>query len=382
MAYIFDASKGESPESVAYKRQIAARLMGGIGNRGANSVGEGIGNALASLGAGFSARSWNKNADTAEQTGRAGASARQEAIRNALMTGQTPDPSALMDLAADPWAGSGAQSIANTYLGQHIKQNDPSHKLDMQYRQAQIDKLRSDAANPGGDESFFGNPVAIQNADGTISYGQMGNKGTFRPIQLPEGQSFAPPTKKIDAGTEELLVDQSGNVVARIPKNIEGAKAAEVVGKDLGESKALLESMNSKMPGLQQVVTNLSDLAGKATYTMAGQALDAGRRQAGMEPRESAVARAEYTAIVDNQILPLLRDTFGAQFTAAEGERLGRTLGDPDKSPAEKQALLTAFIEQKKRDIEALSARTGQAAPASPPGGKRLKFNPATGDFE
>ena len=244
-------------------------------------------------------------------------------------------------------------------------------------RKAQIQKLQREAAN--GDESFFGNPVAIQDKNGDISYGQIGNRGTFKPIQLGEGQTFAPPTKTIDAVTENLLMDQAGNVIARIPKNLAAAEEQKVAGKSRGETQSELSSLSSKMPGLYGVVDRLQELAKTATYTRAGKFLDAAGRELGMEPREGAVARAEYTAIVDNQILPLLRDTFGAQFTAEEGQRLARTLGDPDKSPTEKSALLRAFIEQKERDIQAMQNRLGGAARD---GGKRLRFNPQTGELE
>jgi hypothetical protein len=64
-------------------------------------------------------------------------------------------------------------------------------------------------------------------------------------------------------------------------------------------------------------------------------------------------------AMVDNQVLPMLRDTFGAQFTVKEGETLRATLGDPDKTPAEKKAVLEAFIEQKIRNIEATAKQGG-----------------------
>lgn len=138
-----------------------------------------------------------------------------------------------------------------------------------------------------------------------------------------------------------------------------------------GEALATYDSMSSKMPGLETVISQLDGLAEKATYTMGGQALDAGMRQLGMEPRESAVARQQYISMVDNQILPLLRDTFGAQFTQKEGETLRATLGDPDRAPKEKQAILKAFIEQKRRDIEALARQTGQQAPSMPGGGNR-----------
>jgi hypothetical protein len=101
---------------------------------------------------------------------------------------------------------------------------------------------------------------------------------------------------------------------------------------------------------------------------------DLGRKQIGMDPREAAVARAEYISTVDNQVLPLLRDTFGAAFTQKEGDTLRATLGDPDKSPQEKQVVLKSFIEQKRRDLQALAAQSGQAPVAPPSTGGSVTF--------
>ena len=94
---------------------------------------------------------------------------------------------------------------------------------------------------------------------------------------------------------------------------------------------------------------------------------DGANNRGEVDPREAAVAREQYIATVNNQILPMLRDTFGAQFTVQEGESLKATLGAPNKSPQEKQAVLKAFIEQKKRDVEALGIQSGQITPS--PGG-------------
>ena len=270
----------------------------------------------------------------------------------------------LMQAASNPWLNENQRSVVNMLLQQKMQGMDPSRQLDMDYKRAQIDAMNRKAQGLDNDETFFGNPVPIQNQDGTISYGQIGNKGTFRPIQLGEGQSFAPPTKTIDTGTETILVDQAGNVISRTLKQNREEASQKAIGTAEGQSQAETQSeynsITSKMPGLYQVVDRLSSLADKATYTTGGQMLDWGMKELGMDPREAAVARAEYMVIVDNQILPLLRDTFGAQFTAEEGLRLAKTLGDPDKSPTEKHALLRAFIEQKERDIQGLSTRLGR----------------------
>jgi hypothetical protein len=160
-----------------------------------------------------------------------------------------------------------------------------------------------------------------------------------------------------------LTLDQAITIARR--GNAEYAAAGAKRGAASGEAQAALASSQSKMPGLEAVVRQLDELSEKATYTLAGQAVDSMRRQAGAEPREAAVARKQYISMVDNQILPLLRDTFGAQFTQKEGESLKATLGDPDASPKEKQAVLKAFIEQKRRNIEAMAAEAG-SSPAAP----------------
>ena len=133
------------------------------------------------------------------------------------------------------------------------------------------------------------------------------------------------------------------------------------------EATAAYDSLNSKMPGLRAVVSELGELAKKATYTMTGQLFDNIMRETGQMPSKGAQARTKYMAMVDNQVLPLLRDTFGAAFTVQEGESLRATLGAPDKSPVEKQAVLEAFIEQKARDLEAMQRRLPGQSPSAPP---------------
>lgn len=137
---------------------------------------------------------------------------------------------------------------------------------------------------------------------------------------------------------------------------------AKVSGKETGEATAMLADMEASMPRLEVVVSELSNLGKKATYTMAGQAANAARRQLGMSVGEGAIARKEYISKVDNEILPLLRQTFGAQFTQKEGESLKATLGDPNASAEEKDAVLRSFIETKYGQIAGLKRRTGAPA--------------------
>ena len=69
-------------------------------------------------------------------------------------------------------------------------------------------------------------------------------------------------------------------------------------------------------------------------------------------------------AIITNQTLPLLKETFGAAFTETEGKRLEASFADPDATHEERLAQLDAFLNQKVRTIETkqrqLDANKGQ----------------------
>ncbi len=71
---------------------------------------------------------------------------------------------------------------------------------------------------------------------------------------------------------------------------------------ETNEDQQLIE-MSRNLPGLYDVVDELFALADVATYTAAGRAADELAKQAGLPASEGARARAEYIAIVDNQVL-------------------------------------------------------------------------------
>ena len=113
------------------------------------------------------------------------------------------------------------------------------------------------------------------------------------------------------------------------------------------------------MPGVTKVVEQLRGLSKIATFTVAGKAKDESLKQLGLPMSKGGIARAKYMAVVDNQILPLLRDTFGAAFTVEEGKSLRATLGDPDMSPGQKLSVLDAFIAQKDENVSAIKRQLG-----------------------
>lgn len=146
------------------------------------------------------------------------------------------------------------------------------------------------------------------------------------------------------------------------PRIQRAVKEAEQAAASRGESLSELNRAEAALPGIREVVNKLTTLADVATYTEGGKAFDQIVKQLGFGSTGGATARAQMLSIVDNQVLPLLRDTFGAAFTEKEGERLTKTLMDPDATPETKKAQLNSFIEQKMRDIETKRRVAGEAA--------------------
>lgn len=200
----------------------------------------------------------------------------------------------------------------------------------------------------------------------------------YQPIQTADGiYAFNARTGKV----EKVESPVGGGAVVgaqydpALQGRISGAKATGTeTGKATGEAITNLADINSMMPRFESLTKELSDLGKKATYTMAGQAVDAGKRQLGMKVGDPAVARKEYISKVDNEVLPLLRQTFGAAFTVEEGKSLRATLGDADASPEEKDAMLRTFIQTKKQQVESLQRRTGgvNQQPQAPSGGAKF----------
>lgn len=368
-----NGQKITSPEQAARSRKVAEALM----NRpAANSWQTG----LANLTNGVAGLLQEGRVAEAETAGRE----RAGGLFSDLAVNQ--DPNSIIAALTSPdaaWASPAQTSIASALLNSGLERQDPMY-------QAQLAKLQAEAANGGqGSESFFGNIVPMQDAQGNVVLGQASNQGNWQPLQGAEGFSPAPTTKQIDTGTEIITQDIYGNELFRTPKqNREAAYETGfggVEGKTDAENVALAESVQSKMPGLRSVIDELTSLADTATYTQSGQVMDSVKRELGLPVGEGAIDRASYIAIVDNQVLPLLKDTFGAAFTVAEGQSLRATLGDPNKSPQEKKAILDAFIQQKERDVAAMQRKAPGGAVdqgANAPAPVVRVFNPATGRLE
>lgn len=171
-----------------------------------------------------------------------------------------------------------------------------------------------------------------------------------RIAQDPElSQRVADLEKQTQVAKEEGKLETQRQMLPEIRSSI---KEAELAAEAEGEALSEYGRAQAAMPGLQEVVGKLKTLSDVATYTMGGRAFDTVVKELGFGATEGATARAKMESLVSNQILPLLRDTFGAQFTERESEQLRKTMLDIDAAPEQKKEILDSFIEQKMRDLE------------------------------
>ena len=163
---------------------------------------------------------------------------------------------------------------------------------------------------------------------------------------------YEAPGSAVVAGVPNVVNRSSDNLGVLTPLSTigdESASASQISkAKEEGSQKSKLQ-----WAGQVDTVGELKELAVMATSTLGGRAWDVIVKESGFASTKGATARAKFIAIVNNQVLPLLKQTFGGSFSIQEGQELKASMGDPDASPTEKMAQLQAFIDQKYRTMEA-----------------------------
>lgn len=122
--------------------------------------------------------------------------------------------------------------------------------------------------------------------------------------------------------------------------------------KKESEAAERLQNQEEIYESSKQIADKLVKLADEATYSLAGRGLDLGAYALGFGTKGS-VAREAYTQTVANELIPKLKQMLGGQFTEKDREALMGTLGNPNNTPAEKKAAITAYMETRLRDLQA-----------------------------
>lgn len=129
--------------------------------------------------------------------------------------------------------------------------------------------------------------------------------------------------------------------------------------KNRAETEQKAKALEAGLPAFEEMAKQLNEVGKDATYTNVGQGYDWVVRNLGLGATEGAKARERYRQIVNNELLPKLRETFGGQLSDAERESLLSTLGNVDLSPQEREQAVASFIESKKRQLEGYKRQLG-----------------------
>lgn len=193
-----------------------------------------------------------------------------------------------------------------------------------------------------------------------ITYEQALNKARGKGKELGTSEAIVETSESVGSAeadkagkkkTAEVVAEYTAKI-AKAPELAEKIAIANKRGASRGDNIVSLDEQRANMPMLEDTVATLKELAPLATHTMVGRLYNAGARELGFKVPEGATARVAYQGTIDNVVLPLLKATFGAQFTEKEGAKLAATLGDVNVSPEEKVAALDAFMTQKRRELE------------------------------
>ena len=172
-----------------------------------------------------------------------------------------------------------------------------------------------------------------------------GGTGSIKNIEYLVGQGYTP-----EQAANMVFSGQNPAVAGLGEKGYN--KYTETTGKNLAEDEEQLRNLEANLPALQEMVTELHDLANKATYTATGRAINKAQTELFGRSTQGDVAAKGYETRVNQNLLPLLRQTFGAAFTEKDREQLQKTLGDPTAHPDINHDALQSFIRNKQREIE------------------------------
>lgn len=262
-----------------------------------------------------------------------------------LPTETTDEGIALID------AGQGDQVIAA--LGDNVNLYNQQQGRGKSAGQREFDNLVSVAQDP--------NATELERNSANRALGNLAKVSSSATERIAQDDELG--RLVVDQAGAEAKAKEVGKSKVQLkfkPKINKAVKLAEKEAIERGDVLTELGRMEASLPGVKEVVSELLELSDIATSTLGGKAFDFVVKQSGFGSTKGATAKAKMEAIVDNQVLPLLKETFGAAFTASEGEALKASLVDPDSSPAQRKAQLDAFLAQKERNVRAKQNQVNQ----------------------
>lgn len=232
------------------------------------------------------------------------------------------------------------------------------------------------------------NPVQAYDAEGNPTILLPRTDGTVTRPAMPDGVTLTPRTREINTGTEILTVDQGGRVLQRRPMDVAGREAEERVGQqrgsDIAAAPQALRTADQSLQAIDGIMNHpaLRLATGATAFTGALPGTP-------MMDFRSRVEQLQGQAFL--QAFESLRG--GGAITEIEGRKATDAIARLNRSVSAadfRQALgeVRDVIAAGRERAQARMPRDNAAPPGSPanpapgPAAPRLRFNPATGDFE
>jgi hypothetical protein len=163
-------------------------------------------------------------------------------------------------------------------------------------------------------------------------------------------------TKQVAESEATIAGAKEGATLDVKSKKLPAIESAIQKAKDLAKQEGIaftdLNRSKAALPSLEKTIGELKTLAPIATSTLAGRGFDALAKELGFGATKGSTAKVKFTSLIQNQILPLLKPTFGGNTSDNELNQLKLTLADPNDAPENKIAALDAFLSQQKLKIE------------------------------
>jgi len=289
---------------------------------------------------------------------------------------------AILQAMTSPYVSDQTRQIATllfkSQMDQQAKANDPMRQLQMEALRAKIAKDQG----KGGTTEYGLNPVYGTDEQGNAVIGTLGKDGTFKRIDTG-GVKVSTGVDKVDLGTQWAIYDKkSGNLIGYQPKNLKEAESQKALGKAQGGMQATLPS---DIQNAETTVTQIDDLIKHPGLSSVVGPIDQFRPSwtMGAEGRDALARYNQLKGKAFLQAYTTLRG--GGQITEVEGTKAENAMARMDRaqSEAEFTTALRDFRDAVKIGMQKLREKAGVGEPASQPsGGKRLRFNPATGALE
>ena len=168
------------------------------------------------------------------------------------------DIGALVGLASDPMASPAQKAVVEALIQQQLQAADPLRAIEMQKAQLELAQMQDPQADPmeaiklkqaeldyqqdqsggGADPATYGTTLQFfTDADGKMRAGVLGNDGTMKEIEPPDGGEWSTGIDKVDAGTKWIIYDKrTGEKIGEEVKDLRGAEAEKAIGQAEGEA--------------------------------------------------------------------------------------------------------------------------------------------------